>query len=286
MFKTRPAALLCALVMAVLPADAQIYPLAEVDRAALAPAPAPLAGFLTSLRRLDADGAFEAGRGMTARDDLDGLGAKAWLLAHVAPDFRCLSDFGGTCPAVEGPHAHVARFLARFGDRPLEFAAIAQQGIRDLAPIRLEMRAILQPHRLYSREEGMLCSPQAQSPGSAAVEAALTEWSGDDLLPVLDRLHAVMGRYNIRAAPSITAPVLTQTRDAILYFPDPWTITEEPREDGAPYRWREVMLPDGQRGHVAPEPGDLLDAGGLSEQVCFDIVEGQPRIRLHVGGGD
>lgn len=280
------ALLLCAVLPSALTAQ-EAYPVARIDRTALVQTPAPVEQFTATLRRLHAEGALTAGAAAGPREDLDGLGAKTWLLAHVAEDFRCLSDLGGACPDVDGPHAHLARFIARFGSiEGVDLATIARDGVADLGPIGFDLPILLREDRWLSREEGLLCSPQARSDGMAEVETALTERTGGDLLQVLDRLRGLVGRYNIRAEPRIDATVLTQIEDAILFLPAPGRVIEQTREDGPPWRWREVLLPDGRRGFVAPEPGALLDAGGLSEQVCYDIGAGQARISVHVGGGD
>lgn len=290
MFRAARFGILALTLCAALPAAAQeAYPAARLDRAALVPVPPAIARFAATLRALHAEGAFAAGGGTQARDDLDGMGAKAWLLAHVSEDFRCLSDFGGTCPEVSGPQAHVARFLARFGrfgDGAPDFAAIARDGPGDPGPLAFDLAILMQDQDWLSPEEGMLCTAQARSDEMDAVEAALTERTGGDLLQALDGLRALVGRYNIRAEAAIGAEVLARVEDAILYFPAPHEITEEPREDGPPYRWRAVLLPDGRQGFVAPQPSDLLDAGGLGEQVCFDAGADPARIVVHVGGGD
>lgn len=283
----------CLLALWVLPPGAALaedaYPVARIDRTALVRMPAAIEEFTRTLRLLQAEAAFAAGAGIAPRADLGGLGAKAWLLAHVAPDFRCLSDFGGMCPDVTGPHAHIARFLARFrssDDPAMDFAAIARDGVPDLGPVGLAMPVLMQDQTWLSLEEGLLCTPQARSAGLAGVEAALTGHAGGDLLHVLGHLRAVVGRYNIRAEPRIDAPVLTRSDDWVLYLADPDTVIEEPRDGALPYRWSEVLLPDGRHGFIAPAPGDLLDAGGLGEQVCYSGAEGTALIQVHVGGGD
>lgn len=283
----------CALALCILVPSALVaqdtYPSARVDRTALVRTPDAIATFLQTLRRLDAEGAFAAGAGTAPRDDLGGLGAKAWLLGHVAPDFRCLADHGGLCPDVTGPQAHVARFLTRFRDAAtpaLDPAAIAAGEAPDLGPFGFAIPVLLQDQAWLEREEGMLCTPQAGGDGLPEIEAALTELADGDLLYILDRLRALMGRYNIRAEPRIDAAVLTQTEDQILFFPDPLAVVEEPRDGAPPYRWRAVLLPDGRRGFVAPEPGDVLDAGGMAEQICYADTDAGVLIRVHVGGGD
>ncbi|QIE44588.1 hypothetical protein G5B38_03045 [Pseudohalocynthiibacter aestuariivivens] len=254
-----------------------IYPLLHVDRSTLVEPPTAIVHFQATLRHLQNDGALEAGSGMSPRPNLDGMAAKPWLLHHVAPDFSCLRDFGGTCRADVSAQM---RFLDMFSDHP------HQNEPMDILPdLRIEATEIATGHAMYSKVEDMFCSPHAIFSGRDMIEAALIAWSGDDLLLILDRLRAVIGSYNYRSAPQISAPILATLRDAVLYMPDPWTVTEE-SDASSSYRWHEVMLPDGRRAYVAPAAGDLLDAGGLSSRICFDLKDGTARIRAHIGGGD
>ena len=266
-----------------------IYPSVQVDRNELVQMPAEVSEFTNTVLRLSVENAFGVGNGVKPRTELGGIGAKAWLLSHVAPDFVCLSDFGGMCPETNTSDKHQINFLAIFatdsGDNAVPAYGQQLENV-DLSQVKFETRTIVKTHKYLSLHGDMLCSPQATSKQRIALEDALIEWSGEDILLVLDRLRAVMGGYNIRSAPKIDAPTITTLRDPILYFPNPWSPKEEVGTNGLSYIWYEVLLPDGRKGYVAPGPGDLLDAGGLSEQVCFDVVNGRPRIRAHVGGGD
>ena len=244
----------------------------------------PLKAFLQTLKKLDDAAAFDAGQGMKPREDLDGLSAKQWLMNHIAPDFNCRRDFGGMCESNDPKVRFSYVFLSDHGWGSLGDGGPKPHTGEGLNALSLSFAPYLS-NLDVANGDGESCVP-AIAETSPTVDEVISGFLGQESLEAYDNFIGVYGRYRIRSAPSLNAPVVNGISSEVVFLPGPGE-TLSIYENDQNLNWSYVVPAQGPAGFIALEPFDVLQLSGVaSPQLCVAMRDGRVVITAHAGAGD
>ncbi len=272
------------------------YAPVPVSAGRIGPSPAEFDDLINTIKTLEANGEFKSGAGMTPRDDLGGLSAKAFIMSRKADDFRCEADFGGMCggsdvEALWDEMSFIFGFFdpdewqARDGFRDMSFDLASEDEI-DLTPLAFRFSQLNPAGTPILFDEDGFCQARADYDWETYTESvtAFQETFGftetEQYEALWNSLRGVMSRYNVRAEPSLDADIVGSIENEMIYLP---VLGEVIENDG--HGWRFVNLPDGTVGFAAIKDEDLLKLGN-GDVGCGRIEDGVAKLTSVSFGGD
>lgn len=219
--------------------------------------------------------------------------AKAWFLSHISPAFVCERDFGGGCTG-DTYIDRINSFLFKSGQGSLygEGAMPADPDSllsRGLHTVSIDLSALTGPLEQSEGRPDEYCraglQPRSWETLQKAVHSVVTDPATDitDELMATDRLKGVLGAWNVRAGPDVTAEVVGRAHNEVVLF-----LSQEGR-DGAgnsgDHIWHAVQLHSGVKGYLAATDANLVHQ--IDPRVCLGVsADGDAVITRYIGGGD